>query len=97
MTINVVINPDEENVFFQLNMYMINNNDLDVLMNLVKYYCDDFNSTKFEGDVVITSCSTEIQTKIADDNDNLILFSIINKDEDICDNRTYIYILFIIK
>lgn len=79
-------------MFFILNMYMINNNDLDVSMNLVKYYCDNVNSTLFEGDVVITSCSTEIQTKIADDNDDLILFSLINKNEDICDNRMYIYI-----
>lgn len=79
-----------------MNQYMVNNNELDTSIKISKYYCDNVTASDItESQIVVTSCSVDYQLEFIKDNPDLLLISVINKDEDICENKMYIYLLYL--
>lgn len=90
VTINIIINEDEEEIFFLIDQYMIYNNELDTSIELIKYYCnssDEIDTSTSQ--IVITSCSSEEQIAILENHPELLLLSISDKEGDICNNDMY--------
>lgn len=65
--------------------------DSDVSYKLVKYYCEDISGSINGSEIVITSCDIDIQAEIIENNPDLLLISIVDRYEEVCDNRMYKY------
>lgn len=90
VTINIIINEDEEEIFFLIDQYMIYNNELDTSIELIKYYCNSSDEIDTSiSQIVITSCSSEEQLAILENYPELLLLSISDKEGDICNNDMY--------
>lgn len=80
-----------------MNQYMVNNNELDTSIKISKYYCDNVTASDItESQIVVTSCSVDYQLEYIKENPDLLLISVINKNEDICENKMYFIYLLIL-